>query len=116
MRKRRFDPKNAAITAGLAIVAVWLGFLVYELGQKAQIAWVAAQQSKAEAASLAERQTELTQELSDLNTPRGQDAAIRTAFGVARPGEEVIIVVPPATTTATVTPSWWDRHFGWLGL
>lgn len=117
MRKRgRIDLKNAALVSGLSLAVVWLGFLVYDLGDKAEIAWRAAQESRAEASSLTERQTELTHELADLNSSRGTDAAIRTAFSVARPGEEVIIVEPPATTTATVTPSWWDRYFGWIGL
>jgi hypothetical protein len=116
MRKRRVNAKNVVAVVGLAIVAGWLGFLVYGLGQKAEIAWMAAQESKAQAASLAERKTELESQLDALKSPRGQDAAIRTAFGVARPGEEVIIVVQPTSTAPTTTPSWWSQHFGWLGL
>jgi cell division protein FtsB len=117
MRKRgRFELKNAALVSGLSIAAVWLGFMVVDLAHKADIAWTAAQEAKAQASSLSARQAQLTAEIADLHSARGQDAAIRTAFDVARPGEEVIIVVPPATTTATVTPSWWDQHFGWLGL
>ena len=52
--------------------------------------------------------------LAALETTRGKDAAIRTTFGVARPGEEVIVVVPPATATPTTTQSWWQKLLSWF--
>jgi hypothetical protein len=115
-RNDRFSPKNTLLVSGLSIVAVWLLFSVIDLGHKAEIAWSAAQSAKAEARSLSSREALLTKHINDLNSARGQDAAIRTAFDVARPGEEVIVVVPPTNIEATTSPSWWDRHFGWLGL
>jgi cell division protein FtsB len=97
------------------LVAVWLGTLVVSLVQKAEIAWQAAEETKAEYASLSARKAALTASLDTLSTPRGQDAAIRQSFGVARPGEEVIIVVPPATTTeAPPPPTWWQKILGWF--
>ena len=63
---------------------------------------------------LENRKATLEANLSALTTARGQDAAIRTAFGVARPGEEVIVVVPPATATPTTTPTWWQKILNWF--
>ena len=60
------------------------------------------------------RKATLEANLAVLATERGRDTAIRTAFGVARPGEEVIVVVPPATETPTTTPSWWQKIWQWF--
>jgi hypothetical protein len=73
-----------------------------------------AQEAKWQYQALEERKATLEANLAALATARGKDAAIRTTFGVARPGEEVIVVVPPATATATATPSWWQKIFSWF--
>lgn len=52
--------------------------------------------------------------LAALRSERGQDAAIRTAFGVARPGEEVIVVVPPEMKAPTTTQTWWQKILDWF--
>ena len=98
----------------LLVIAAWLVSLIWGLAGKAQIAIREAGDVERRYQALEERKWALEQSLDALATPRGQDAAIRTAFGVARPGEEVIVVVPPATTTATTTPSWWQRIFHWF--
>lgn len=92
----------------LLLSALWLGSRIWNLGSKAELAWSQAHDTKAEYQSLEERKSSLQANLASLQTPRGEDQAIRQAFGVARPGEEVIVVLPPATTTATTTPPWWD--------
>jgi cell division protein FtsB len=77
---------------------------------KAQIAVQEAHDAQRQYQALEERKNALEANLSALSTDRGQDAVMRTTFGVARPGEEVIVVVPPATTTTTTTtPSWWQE-------
>ena len=63
---------------------------------------------------LEERKTSLEANLAALETARGKDAAIRTAFGVARPGEEIIVVVPPSPATTTPPLSWWQKILGWF--
>ena len=65
--------------------------------------------------ALEERRQTLEANLEALVTERGQDAAIRTAFGVARPGEEVVVVVPPAISSATTSESWWSKLLTWFG-
>lgn len=95
-----------------------LGFglisLIWGLAGKARVAVEEARTVETQYRTLEERKHALERKLAELATERGQDAAIRTAFGVARPGEEVIVVVPPATTAPTSTLSWWGRLFNWF--
>ena len=98
----------------LLLVTFWLVSLIWGLVGKARIAVSQENDAKRQYQLLEERKTELEANLAALKTARGQDAAIRTAFGVAKPGEEVIVVVPPATTTPTATPTWWQRLLSWL--
>ncbi|HQU08133.1 MAG: hypothetical protein B7X04_04055 [Parcubacteria group bacterium 21-54-25] len=117
-RESSQHPVRQGVTiAVLVLVIFWLGSLIWGLAGKAQFAWSTARETQSEAAALRAREEILKANIATLNTPRGKEAAIRTAFGVARPGEQVIIVVPPqpATSTATTTP-WWQHVFGWVGL
>ena len=98
----------------LLLTAFWLVSLIWGLAGKAHIAVSQEQESKWQYQALEDRKTKLEANLAALATTRGRDAAIRTAFGVARPGEEVIVVVPPATATPTTTPSWWQKIFSWF--
>ncbi len=98
----------------LLLVAFWLVSLIWSLADKAQIAVTQANDAKWQYQALEERKAILQANLAALGTDRGKDAAIRTAFGVARPGEEVIVVVPPATATPTTTPSWWEKFLSWF--
>ncbi len=103
--------------AALILIIFWFGSLILGLLGKAQFAWNTAHETEVQAAALRTREHTLQANIATLATPRGREAAVRTAFGVARPGEQVIIVVPPprATTTPTTTP-WWRRTLGWFGL
>lgn len=93
----------------LLLVIFWLVSLIWGLVGKAQIAVREATDAKRQYQELEERKAALEANLAALGTARGQDAAIRTAFGVARPGEEVIVVVPPETATATPPLPWWQK-------
>ena len=112
--RRRIDWKKGIAIGVLSLTAFWLGSLIVNLAGKAHLAWQEAHGTQAQYEALETRKTELAANLAALQTPRGQDAAIRQAFGVARPGEEVIIVVPPASTTATTTPSLWRQILNWF--
>jgi len=112
---RTMDLKHGALIALLLLVAVWLGTSVVSLAQKAEIAWQAAKETKVQYAALSARKAALASSLDALGTSRGQEAAIRQSFGVAKPGEEVIIVVPPATTTDAPPPlTWWQKLLSWF--
>lgn len=98
----------------LLLAAFWLASLIWGLVGKAHIAVSQAQDAKGQYNALEKRKATLEGNLTTLATPLGKDAAIRTAFGVARPGEEVIVVVPPTTTASTSTPSWWEQILNWF--
>ena len=98
----------------LVLVALWLGSLIWGLIGKAEIAIAQAHDAKRQYRQLEHRKEVLQQQIDVLETPLGRDAAIRTAFGVAKPGEEVIVVVPPASTTALTTKPWWRRVLHWF--
>ena len=98
----------------LLLIAFWLASLIWGLSGKAHIAVTQAHEAQAQYQALEDRKAALQATLEALATARGQDAAIRTTFGVARPGEEVIVVVPPTTTAPTTTPSWWQQVLNWF--
>ncbi len=106
--------RQGIIIGFLLLIASWLLVLIWGLVGKAQVAISQAHDTQRQYQSLEKRKTTLEANLAALNTPRGQDAAIRTAFGVARPGEEVIVVVPPANQAPTTTTSWWQRILQWF--
>ena len=54
----------------------------------------------------------LERDLAVLETARGEEAAIREAFGVAKPGEEVIVLVPPSEPPPPQSVPWWKKVFG----
>lgn len=98
----------------LLLVAFWLASLIVGLAGKTHIAVSEANEAKRQYESLEARKTALEASLAALGTERGKDAAIRTAFGVARPGEEVIVVVSPASATTTPPQSWWQKFLSWF--
>ncbi len=114
MRLARINWRQGILVGLLVLAALWLASLIWGLGAKAEVAWREAHDTKAQYAELESRRAKLQASLDALETPRGQDAAIREAFGVAKSGEEVIVVVPPASSSATATPSFWARVWAWF--
>jgi cell division protein FtsB len=98
----------------LLLVAFWLLSLIFGLVGKAQIAVSEMHNVQRKYQALENRREVLEANLAAIETPRGQDSAIRTAFGVARPGEEVIVVVSPTAPATTTEPSWWQKIMDWL--
>lgn len=112
MRARQW--RHGLLISVLLLVAFWLASSIWGLAGKAHIAIFQAQEAKLQYQTLEKRKMMLEANLAALATVRGQDAAIRTAFGVARPGEEVIVVVPTDLKASTTTPSWWQRIVSWF--
>ena len=106
--------RQGILISVLLLVAFWLMSLIWGLAGKAQVAVSQAREAKWQYEELEKRRAALEANLAALETDRGRDAAIRTAFGVARPGEEVIVVVPPEMKAPTSTPSWWQRMLSWF--
>lgn len=112
MRARQW---RQGLTIGVLLVVVaWLSYLIWNLGEKALVAVSEEKQIKAQYTELEARRTSLQANLDNLGTARGQDAAIRQAFGVAKPGEEVIVIVPPVAASTTPPESWWQKVLDWF--
>ncbi len=112
MRGRQL--RQGLLIGFLLLVAGWLISLIWGLSGKVQIAVQEAHNAERQYKALEERKAVLQANIAALATERGQDAAIRTAFGVARPGEEVIVVVPPEPSTTTQSLSWWQKILSWF--
>ena len=111
----RTNQLRRGVTIGvLILVAFWLASLIFGLSGKAHIAVSQAREAEWQYRELETRRASLEANIASLVTPRGRDAAIRTAFGVARPGEEVIVVVPPVAATSTPVQSWWQKILLWF--
>ena len=98
----------------LLLVGLWLVSSIWGIAGKARIAVSEAEQARGQYASLEERKAKLAANLAELDTSRGKDAAIRTTFGVAKAGEEVIVVVPPAPSPSPSRLPWWRRVLHWF--
>jgi len=105
-----------ALAGFLAILLLWLSFLVWGIARKEEIARGAVEERKAELAVLEERRDILQGNIDELSTERGHEATLRQTYGVARPGEEVIIVVPPKETPLQPKLPWYRRVLGWFGF
>jgi cell division protein FtsB len=112
MRATRW--RQGLILGVLGLVALGLLSLIWGLIGKMEIAITQAHDAQGQYAELQARKATLEANLSGLSTPEGQDAAMRTAFGVARPGEEVIVVVPSPTPTTTPPVPWWQTIVNWF--
>jgi hypothetical protein len=111
---RGTELKHGLIVGVEILASLWLLSLIWGLVGKTQLAITQAADERRQYEELEARKSALTASIAAYKTPEGQDAAIRTAFGVARPGEEVIVVVPPATVTPTSTPSFWEKVRSWF--
>ena len=112
MRAKQWQ--RGVIIGVLLLAAFWLVSLIWGLAGKASIAVSQANDAKGQYQALEKRKVALEANVAALATPLGQDAAIRTSFGVARPGEEVIVVVPPTVATTTPPLSWWQIVLSWF--
>lgn len=112
MRGRQM--RQGIIIGVLVVTALWLGSLIWGLAGKAHVAIQEARTVQAAYKTIEERRQMLEASISALTTERGKDSAIRTAFGVARPGEEVVVVVPTPDATTTVQESWWQWLLSWF--
>lgn len=112
----RYHARDYLVAGLLALALVWLVVLIFGIFRKEEIARHAAAETRAELATLEEREHTLQGTISELSTDRGQEATLRETYGVARPGEEVIIVVPGEEATTTLKLPWWKGVLGWFGI
>jgi hypothetical protein len=106
--------RRVLVVCGLLVVALGLVSLIVGLAGKMHIAITEAHNVQQQYQQLEARKATLQANLDAISTERGQDTAIRTAFGVARPGEEVIVVLPPQLATTTPPVAWWQEILNWF--
>ncbi len=107
--------KQVLMASVLVLTAFWLGSAILGLLGKVHLAMSGARDVERRYEDLEKRQTALRADVTGLKTLRGQEAAIRQAFGVAKEGEEVIVVVPQAKATTTESVrAWWEEWFDWF--
>ena len=102
--------------AGLALVVLILLWAVWGIFRKEEIARRAVRDTRAELATLEARKGVLEGNIAELETERGKEATLRQAYGVAKPGEEVIIVVPADGATTTPALPWYRKVLGFFGF
>ncbi len=112
MRTRQL--RQGLVIGGLVLASFWFISLIWGISHKVQIAISQAGEGRRQYAALESRKERLEANLAELETPRGKDAAIRTAFGVAKSGEALIVVVAPATSTPPKAKPWWRRMWHWF--
>lgn len=115
-KRRHIDVKEYLLTAFLALLIVWLLWLLFGIARKEEIARKAVADTKGELAALENRREVLESNIRELKTARGQEATYRDTYGVARPGEGVIIVVPPKEATTTPPLPWWKKALQKIGF
>jgi len=82
---------------GLMTQATWHVYQKEEESKQNKI------EAEKQLADLEARQSVLNNTINDLQTPEGQDQAIRDKFQVAKPGEQVVVIVSATTSVAAST-------------
>jgi len=108
--------KDYTIALGLIVFGSFVVVGVVDLFQKEEIARTEAKSAQIEYENLAKRHAELTKQVEELESERGQEAILREDFGVALPDEEVIIIMEKEVPDAPLPLPWWRKLFGYVGL
>ncbi len=118
--KQRNDParlrwRRLGLFVLLALVC-FAGWSVYGAWQKDVESAALDQESQAALATLSAQQTTLKQNIDELQTPRGKEAALRQAYSVGEQGENMIVIVASSSTPPPPPPTFLDKlksAFSW---
>ncbi len=106
----------------LAIFVLFAGHGAWAMYQKSEEAVVKRDKAQEDLRTLLSRNDELNHDIDRLSSDRGQEAAIRDRFMVAKDGEKVIIVsspVPEKVHTVTIvddSPTWQQKIKSTFGI
>lgn len=100
----------------LVVAAFVLGKAVWALAGKNNEAATARNETALALADLDKRNIELQAKIANLRTNRGQEAALREQYGLAKQGEGVIVIVdekapPPQPRPAFPSLRWFEGLF-----
>ena len=114
---------NRTTVVILAVVTVLLGFSAFSVFQKREEAYQNAKTAEYQVKTLTEREQKTQEEINELQTNEGVEAAIRDEYQASKDGEGLVVVVDPAThgnatftPQESVAPSWWHRLLAVLHL
>ena len=114
-RKARMTLREIGVIAFLCLAVFWLSLLVWSIFQKQQVARMTVERTRAELAALEARKETLSATVGSFNSERGREASLRTTYGVAKPGEDVIIVVPKKELPPPPVQTFWEKVKGFFG-
>jgi cell division protein FtsB len=100
----------------LLVVVCFAGWSVWGAWQKDQESAALDQESQANLQDLSAQQTTLQQNISQLETSRGKEAALRQEYSVGEQGENMIIIVDSSSTPPPPPPTFLDKlknAFSW---
>jgi len=83
---------SRSMALGLLLVIIFVGYGLVSLIGKSIEAAKARRLSEDQAASLTQKENDLTKKLALLNTPDGKEAILREQFPVVKPGEQVVVI------------------------
>ena len=102
---------------GLFLLVVLAMSGVWGIYRKDQESIVLKEQALSQLAALSAQQDQLKSSISDLETERGKEAALREQYNMGNAGEGMVIIVEPpkpVPVPATTTSSGWFGHgFPW---
>ncbi len=104
--------KSILFSRGMALVIIFLivfmGFAVFSIAGKSMNAAHDRKLAEAEAVQLKQKEDDLSSKLAALQTPDGQEAALREQYPVVKPGEHVVVITdeqPAAAILAVPVPT-----------
>ena len=114
--RQRSDPtrllwRRLGLVVLIALVC-FVAWSVWGAWQKDQESAALDQESQAALAELTTQQTTLEQNISDLQSPEGKEAALRQEYSVGAQGENMIIIVDASSTPPPPPPSFLDKLKG----
>lgn len=118
--RQRNDPtrllwRRIALFA-LFVLVCFAGWSVWGAWQKDQTSEALKEQSQAQLTGLTAQDQTLQQNIADLQSERGKEAALREEYSVGEQGENMIVIVDASSTPPPPPPSLMDKlkkAFSW---
>ncbi len=101
---------------GLFALVCFAGWSVWGAWQKDQTSAALDRQSQAALATLTAQQSTLQQNIAQLQTQRGKEAALRQDYSVGAQGENMIVIVDASSSPPPPPPTFLDKlksAFSW---
>ena len=99
---------SRGMALGVLIAILLVGYGLISLVGKSVDAAKARKVAESQALDLKQKEADLSKKLNDLNTPDGQEAALREQYPVVKQGEHVVVITGSADqvgVTQSATPA-----------